>query len=206
MTTQAANCELGGHLVEEADIQRLLCVESHIKVNLAPSALVLQSTNLLSVWWGSWTGSPFQHTATNPQDLFSFFSPSFPDNYSHRSDLERLTWSIRLKHKNSFLHILYFCYFSLLSEQWPDFLFFYDQRGRLTLMFFAHLCACTCLLRNYVLNNRADFIDFCRRNRYVDLQLLNFQSKPDLRWWLQPSKHKKHKSLWKSLIFTHLIF
>lgn len=49
MTSHAANCELGGHLVEEADIQRLLCVESHIKVNLAPSALVLQSANLLSV-------------------------------------------------------------------------------------------------------------------------------------------------------------
>lgn len=38
-----------GHLVEEADIQRLLCVESHIKVNLVPSALAApRSTNLLS--------------------------------------------------------------------------------------------------------------------------------------------------------------
>lgn len=72
MNAHAANSEVRGHLVEEADIQRLLCVESHIKVNLAPSALALRSTNLLSVWWGSGASSPFQRRATNPQDLFTF--------------------------------------------------------------------------------------------------------------------------------------
>lgn len=81
MNAHAANSELRGHLVEGADIQRLLCVESHIKVNLAPSALVPRSTNLLSVWWGSWTSSPFQHTGTNPQDLSRFFH--FPVTWAH---------------------------------------------------------------------------------------------------------------------------
>lgn len=60
-------------------IQRLLCVESHIKVNLAPSALAPPSTNLLSVWWGSWTGSPFQHRDTNPPNLSRFPSSPSPD-------------------------------------------------------------------------------------------------------------------------------
>lgn len=60
-------------------IQRLLCVESHIKVNLAPSALAPPSTNLLSVWWGSWTGSPLQHRGTNPPNLSRFPSSPSPD-------------------------------------------------------------------------------------------------------------------------------
>lgn len=60
-------------------IQRLLCVESHIKVNLAPSALALPSTNLLSVWWGSWTRSPFQHRGTNPPNLSRFTSFPSPE-------------------------------------------------------------------------------------------------------------------------------
>lgn len=61
-------------------IQRLLCVESHIKVNLAPSALASPSTNLLSVWWGSWTGSPFQHRGANPPNLERFPSSPSPDH------------------------------------------------------------------------------------------------------------------------------
>lgn len=90
MNAHAANSELRGHLVERADIQRLLCVESHIKVNLAPSALAPRSTNLLSVWWGSWTSSPFQHRGTNPQDLsrFSLVSIIWPHNKGHRGHFE----------------------------------------------------------------------------------------------------------------------
>lgn len=60
-------------------IQRLLCVESHIRVNLAPSALAPPSTNLLSVWWGSWTSSPFQHRGANPPNLTRFPSSPSPD-------------------------------------------------------------------------------------------------------------------------------
>lgn len=60
-------------------IQRLLCAESHIKVNLAPSALAPPSTNLLSVWWGSWTGSPFRHRGDNPPNLSHFPSSPSPD-------------------------------------------------------------------------------------------------------------------------------
>lgn len=60
-------------------IQRLLCAESHIKVNLAPSALAPPSTNLLSVWWGSWTGAPFQHRGDNPPNLSHFLSSPSPD-------------------------------------------------------------------------------------------------------------------------------
>lgn len=104
MNAHAANSELRGHLVEEADIQWLLCVESHIKVNLASSALAPRSTNLLSVWWGSWTSSPFQHRGTNLQDLSHFFL--FPVTWSpskgHRGHrylctkraITRLFWSV----------------------------------------------------------------------------------------------------------------
>lgn len=59
-------------------IQRPLCVESHIKVNLAPSALAPPSTNLLSVWWGSWTGSLFQHRGANPPNLSHFSASPSP--------------------------------------------------------------------------------------------------------------------------------
>lgn len=56
-------------------IQRLLCVESHIKVNLAPSALALPSTNLLSVWRGPWTSSPFSNTEPLICQTFHVFFP-----------------------------------------------------------------------------------------------------------------------------------
>lgn len=38
--------------------------------------------------------------------FFHFVPLSFPDNYSNGSDLEQLTWTVRLKCQNSFWHIL----------------------------------------------------------------------------------------------------
>lgn len=99
LQSSGAVCFAGGSW----SIQRLLWVESHIKVNLAPSALALPSTNLLSVWWGSWTGSPFQNRGANLPNLSRPPPPSpspdcmvkvkeVKDAYMHQWSLCWLLW------------------------------------------------------------------------------------------------------------------
>lgn len=69
-----------GHLVEEADIQRLLCVESHIKVNLVPSALAARGALICCQRDEAPGPVPLSNTEALIHKTFHvFFSASSPD-------------------------------------------------------------------------------------------------------------------------------